>query len=85
MFLYHPVTRELLFSETEYEVAVYKVPEPPVPFDRLVRVLDLSLFKDFLHEVLHFKDELTLPVVLHLRVREVQEEWNFPFLRPGIN
>ena len=43
------------------------------------------MYKDFLHEVLDFEDELTLPVVLHLGVREVQEEGDFPFLRPGIN
>ena len=85
MFLCHPLPRELIFSGTEYESAVYKVPEPPVPFDRLVQVLDLYLFKDFLLEVLDFEDELTLPVVLHLGVREVQEEGDFPSLRPGIS
>ena len=77
MFLYHPVTRELLFSDTEYVTAVYVVLELMVPFSRLGQDLGLSLFEDFLHEVLDFEDELTLPVV--------QEEGDFPSLRPGIN
>ena len=82
MFLCHPLPRELIFSGTEYESAVYKVPEPPVP---LVQVMDLYLFMDILLEVLDFEDKLTLPVVLHLGVREVQEEGDFPSLRPGIS
>ena len=85
MFLCNPLPRELIFSRTVYESAVYEVPEPPVPLDRLVQVLDLYLFKDFLHEVLDIEDELTLPVVLHLGVREVQEEGDFPSLRPEIS
>ena len=82
MFLCHPLSRVLTYSGTVYKFAV---PEPQVLFDRLVRVLVLYLFEDFLHEVLIIEDELTLPVVLHLGVREVQEEWDFPSLRPGIS
>ena len=85
MFLYHPVIRELLFSKTEYVTVVYVVPELPVPFGRLVQDLGLSLFKDFLHEVLDFENEFTLHVVLHLGVHEVQEAEDFPSLKPGIN
>ena len=75
----------MTYSGKVYESAVYEVPEPPVPLDRLVQVLDLYLFKDFLHEVLNIEDELTLPVVLHLGVQEVQEEWDCPSLRSGIS
>ena len=79
-----PVTRELLFSETEYVTAVYTVLELTVPFSPLGQDLGLSLFEDFLHEVLDFKDEFTMHVVLHLGVQEVQEAEDFPSLKPGI-
>ena len=79
MFLYHPVTRELLFSETEYVTAVFLVLELTVPFSCLGQDLDLSLFEDFLHVVLNIGDELKLPVVPSLEVLEVQDEWDCPF------
>ena len=85
MFLYHPVTRELLFSETEYVTAVFVVLELTVPFSHLGQDLDLSLFEDFLHEVLDIEDDFTIHVVLHLGVQEVQEAEDFPSLKPGIN
>ena len=85
VFLCKPLPRVMTYSGKVYGSAVYEVPEPPVPLDRLVQVLDLYLFKDFLHEVLDIEDEFTLPVVLHLGVRVVQEEWDFPSLRPGIS
>ena len=86
MFLYHPVTRELLFSETDDVTAVYVVLELTIPFSRLGQDLGLYLFEAFLHEVLiDFEDEFTMHVVLHLVVQEVQEAEDFPSLKPGIN
>ena len=78
MFLCNPLSRVMTYSGTVYEFAVYELPEQQVPFDRLVQVLVLYLFEDFLHEVLDIRDELRLPVVLHLEFLEVQEEWGCP-------
>ena len=79
MFLCNPLSKVLTYSGTVYEFAVYDLPEQQVPFDRLVQVLVLYLFEDFLHVVLNIGDELTLPVVPRLEVLEVQEEWDCPF------
>ena len=79
VFLCNPLSRVLTYSGTVYEFAVYDLPEQQVPFDRLVQVLVLYLFEDFLHVVLNIGDELKLPVVPSLEVLEVQDEWDCPF------